>query len=172
VALAGRAALCKLAVLATLLAAALFASPSQPDEDYAFEEEGAGRLRVGAWGGTLFDLDEQGTIPFAGGEVGWSFGPLGVGVLAQAYRFGRERADSEWGPVVLGRLEQRFETGRGAEAALAFGVGGARLRGWQAWFQFGFGFRARRGPVYFGGELGFEQEQLFRLGATLGLAAF
>jgi hypothetical protein len=160
-------------VLAALLAVALASAQSTPfDDEYAFEEERSGRLRVGAWGGTLYAIDGKAWVPFGGGELGWAFGPLGVGVLAQAYRFGRERADSEWGPVVLGRIEQRFESARGVEASLALGVGGARLRGWQAWFQLAFGFRAVRGPVYFGGELGFEQEQMFRLGATAGLTLF
>jgi hypothetical protein len=160
-------------VLATVLAAALAATQAAPfEEDLAFEEERSGRLRVGAWSGALYATDDQDWVPFGGGEVGWSFGTLGLGVLGQAYRFGRERADAEWGPVVLGRLEQRFESARGLEASLALGIGAAKLRDWQAWFQLAFGFRLVRGPVYVGGELGFEQEQLFRLGATVGLALF
>jgi hypothetical protein len=93
-------------------------------------------------------------------------------VLAQAYQFGRERAVSEWGPVVLARLEQRLEAGRGLAAVAAVGLGAGRERSWNAWFQFAFGFRATRGPLSLGGELGFEQDRFFRLAATLGLAVF
>jgi hypothetical protein len=167
-------------VLAQLLAAglALVAAqqavfPPELDDEPAWEaEERPPRLRLSASGGALYDVQDQDSIPFAGGELAWAFDSFDVGVLAQAYQFGRERAASEWGPVVLARLEQRFETRRGVDAVVALGVGAGRERSWNAWFQFAAGFRVTQGPLFAGGEFGFEQDRFFRLGATLGVAVF
>jgi hypothetical protein len=170
-------------VLASLLAAAglalAVAQPASPvfppeleEEPVYDEEERPPRLRVSAWGGALYDVQAQDSIPLGGGQLAWSFDSLDVGVLAQAYRFGRERARSEWSPVVLARLEQRFESRRGLEAVVGFGVGAGRERSWNAWFQFTGGFRATKGPLFAGAEFGFEQDRFFRLAATLGVAVF
>jgi hypothetical protein len=171
-------------VLSTILALALSsgappaaADETAPDETLAddepvYAEPSAPRLRVAGWGGTLYDTNARQGIPFGGGEVSWAFDRLDLGVLAQAYRFGIPRATSEWSPVVLARLEQRFETQRGLEASLGFGIGAGRERSWTAWFQFAAGFRVTAGPVFVGGEFGFEQDRFFRLGATAGLAVF
>ena len=167
------------AVIAPLLAAtaaaalALAQGAAPYDDEPAWDDDSPPRLRVAAWGGTLLDVVDGGDVPFGGGEASWAFDRFDVGVLAQAYRFGKERADSEWGPVLLLRLEQRFATQRGLEAALAFGAGAAREDGWTPWFQLAAGFRlALAGPLFLGGEFGFEQDRWFRLGATLGFAAF
>ena len=52
---------------------------------------------------------------------------------------------------------------------IALGLGAARPDAWQAWFQFAFGLRLGLGPLFLAGELGFEQLDLFRLAAGLGV---
>ena len=141
------------------------------DEEYRYEDEGSGRshVRVTGWGGALIDLEDGGGVPFGGAEVAWIFSAFDLGFLAQAYNFG-SRAKSDWAPVLLARFEQRFETLRGVDAMLSFGLGAARTDGWQTWFQVAFGFRASSGPLFLAGELGFEQDQLFRLAAGVGVS--
>jgi hypothetical protein len=141
-------------------------------DEFELEEDEPGRLRLAAWGGTLLDVDDGPNIPFAGGQLSWAFSSVDLGVLAAAYEFGEERAGRAWGPVILARVDRRFQARPGLEAVLGFGAGAARERDWGAWFQLAFGFRLTLGPAFIGGELGFEEEQLFRLGATVGVAVF
>jgi hypothetical protein len=177
--LAPFAALPALVAAAALSAAPALHAESQPPaqpgpygDELEFEEDEPGRLRLAAWGGTLLDVDDGPNVPFAGGQLSWAFPSVDLGVLAAAYRFGEERAGREWGPVILARIDRRFQARPGVEALLGFGAGAARERDWGAWFQLAFGFRLTLGPAFVGGELGFEEEQLFRLGATVGVAVF
>ncbi|MFL5271792.1 MAG: hypothetical protein ACJ79E_06995 [Anaeromyxobacteraceae bacterium] len=159
------------APLAVVVLLAVPAVALAQDEDTFGEPEQRGdRVNVVAWGGTLLDLrgDASGA-GLLGGEVSYSFETLDVGVLAQEYRLDRARSSRDWTPVVLLRLEQRFETRRGLEAVLALGMGAARPNGWQAWFQFAFGLRLGLGPLFLAGEVGFEQLDLFRLAAGVGV---
>jgi hypothetical protein len=172
------AAVTALAPLLALLAAAgpapLHARADGYEEELAEadELEPGPRLHVAGWGGSLYDVKARDGIPFGGGQVSWAVDAFDVGVLVQAYKFGRERAGAAWRPVVLARVEERFETGRGLEATAAFGAGAGRERSWTAWFQLALGMRVRRGPLFAGVELGFEQDRFLRLGANLGVAAF
>lgn len=166
-------------MLSTIVALALAVADPEadpddapPDEEPAYEAPAAPRLRVSGTGGMIYDVKDQATLPFAGGEVAWAFDQLDLGILAQAYRFGEPRASSRWTPVVLARIEQRFATRRELEAVIGLGVGAGKERSWTAWFQFTAGFRALAGPLFLGGEFGFEQDRFFRLGATAGVALF
>jgi hypothetical protein len=167
-------------VLTTILALALAgAGPvadrdDEPldDDEPVYHEPSAPRLRVGGTGGMIYDVHAQKILPFVGGEVAWAFEHFDVGVLGQAYRFGTPRASSTWTPVVLARFEQRFETRRDLEAIAGIGIGAGKERGWAPWFQFTAGFRALAGPLFLGGEFGFEQDRFFRLGATAGVFLF
>lgn len=159
-------------VLPVLLALAL-AAASEPADDDA-EDEPSPQVDTGpvltAVGGLAIEAFQANgrTFPFAGVQAGWSFGDLELGLLAQAYRFG-DAAVTPWSPIVLVRLDQRFETMRGAFADLGIGIGAGRVDSWQAWFQATVGIRLERGPVILGAEVGFEQNQLLRLGASLAL---
>ena len=162
-------------LLALALAAAPLAAAAQ-DDDTLGEPPPHEHLRVTAWGGRLLNL--QGDRPgagFYGGEIAWSFSFLDLGLMAQAYGLDtagptpRSRRDPT--PVLLLRLEQSFETRRGLEATLAIGVGAAhtgRANDWQTWYQFAIGLRLGLGPLFLAAEGGFEQLDLFRLGAGLG----
>jgi hypothetical protein len=171
-------------VLPLALAAALAAASAgqlSADDPYADEEwEATGwedeerepRVRITAWGGdALGDGGSGRSSSFVGGEAGWAFRHLDLGVAGSAYR-NLVEADREWTPVVLARLTQRFETRRGIEAAFGFGVGAGRPTGWRAWYQLGIGVRVPLGPLFLAGELAFEQYDLLRLGAGLGVALF
>jgi hypothetical protein len=170
-------------VLPLALAAALAASAAQlpaaaPYEDEEWEspgvddEEREPRLRITAWGGdALGDGGSGRSSSFVGGEAGWAFRSLDLGVAGSAYR-NLSEADREWTPVVLARLTQRFKTRRGIEATFGFGVGAGRPTGWTAWYQLGIGVRVPLGPLFLAGELAFEQYELLRLGAGLGVAVF
>jgi hypothetical protein len=145
------------------------AALAQDEETYS-EPSAGERVHVVAWGGTLLDLrGNSSAAGLAGGEVAYSFDSLDVGIMAQGYRLDRARSTREWTPVVLLRLEQRFETRRGLEAIVALGLGAARPIDWQAWFQFAFGLRLGLGPLFIAGEVGFEQLDLFRLAAGVGV---
>jgi hypothetical protein len=169
-------------VLPLLLAASLVTSAAQLSGDpYADEEwdaparddgERAPRIRLTAWGGdALGDGGSGRSSSFLGGEAGWAFDSVDLGVSGSAYR-NLDRADRTWTPVVLARLTQRFETRRGVEAAFGFGLGAGRRTGWRAWYQLGIGVRVPLGPLFLAGELAFEQYDLLRLGAGLGVALF
>jgi hypothetical protein len=155
--------------LLVLLLAAPLAAAAQ-DEDTYSEPRGGGTVNVMGWGGAMFDLGNQNpSAGLYGGEISYSLSSLDLGVMGEAYRLGTSRSNTEWSPVILARIEQRFETLRGTDAVLALGLGAARLRGWQAWYQIAFGLRLGFGPAFVAGEVGFEQLSLFRLAAGLGV---
>jgi len=156
-------------LLALLLAALPVAAAAQDEETYGERPHG-GSLNLVAWGGGLLDLG--GRYPGAamyGGELSYSFEAVDLGVMAQSYNLGGPRADTAWSPILLGRFEQRFETRRGVEAVLALGIGAARIKGWQAWYQLAFGLRLGLGRLFLAGEVGFEQLSLFRLAGGVGV---
>jgi hypothetical protein len=72
--------------------------------------------------------------------------------------------------VVLARIRQRFETRRGLDATVGFGIGAGRIVHWETWFQFTIGLRLYAGPIFIAGEVGFERLDLFRLAGGLGVA--
>ncbi len=159
-------------MLPLLLAMALLAPADQPgdDEEDVAEDSGPSGLVLDAVGGLAIEAFQQNgrTFEFAGAQVGWAFGDVEVGVLAQAYKFG-SAAVTPWSPVLLLRLDQRFETARGVSADLGLGVGAGRTDRWQAWYQATLGVRLDQGPVILGIEMGFEQNALLRLGAMIGV---
>lgn len=144
------------------------AEPADDDEDVV-EEPGQSGLVLTAVGGLAIEaFQTRGrTFPFGGAQVAWDFGGFEVGALVQAYNF-RDAAVTPWSPVVLLRIDQRFETARGVSADLGLGVGAGRVDRWMAWFQATLGVRLVQGPLVLGVELGFEQNQLLRLGASIG----
>jgi hypothetical protein len=168
-----------LALAAALAAASAAQLPGDgPYADDAWEapefedEEREPRVRITAWGSDAFAAGGTGrSSSVVGGEAGWAFRHLDLGVAGSAYR-NLVDADREWTPVVLARLTQRFKTRRGIEAAFGFGVGAGRPTGWRAWYQLGIGVRVPLGPLFLAGELAFEQYDLLRLGAGLGVALF
>jgi hypothetical protein len=151
------------------------ASPYADDEWDAPElddEDREPRVRVTAWGGTALGDGGSGiSSSFLGGEAGWAFDHLDLGVAAFGYR-NLDESDRTTTPVVLARLTQRFRTGRGIEAAFGFGIGAGRPTSWKAWYQLAIGVRVPLGPLFLAGELAFEQYDLLRLGAGLGVALF
>jgi hypothetical protein len=159
-------------LLALALAAWPLAAPAQDEETFS-ESPPREHFRLTGWGGGLLNL--QGSRPgagFYGGQLTWSFSFIDLGVLAQAYSLDRSRSQRDWTPVLLLRIEQSFETRRGLEAVLAIGVGAAhtgRANDWQAWYQFAIGLRLGLGPLFLAAEAGFEQLDLFRLGAGIGV---
>jgi hypothetical protein len=139
------------------------------DLPYDEEEEGRARLLLSAWGGEALDAGGAGRgSTLLGGEVAWAFDPLDLGVAGYGYRKLVD-AEREWTPVLLLRLTQRFRTRRGVDAAFSLGVGAGRPDDWMAWFQVALGVRVSLGPVFLGGELAFEQYDLLRLAAGLGV---
>jgi hypothetical protein len=156
-------------VIAAGAAAPLAAAAQEEEEGYA-REEPSPHLHLTAWGGTLIDTGGQfPSAGLAGGEVAWAFESLELGALGQAYHLG-SRARTPWSPVILARIRQRFETRRGLDATIGFGIGAGRVNGWETWYQFAFGLRLYAGPVFVTGEVGFEREDLFRLAGGVGLA--
>jgi hypothetical protein len=155
-------------VLPLLLALAL-AVPPDPDEDEEPAAPEPARWTLSATGGAAIPVGSAGgaTAPFAGAEIAFDLGFADVGLLAQAYRLGTEGAPP-WSPVLLARLEERFETLRGAEAFLAFGIGAGRPRAWTVWYQLSLGVALRQGPLSLGLEVGFEQQDLLRLAGSIG----
>jgi hypothetical protein len=158
-------------VNARLLAALLAAAPVFPaaaeDEDYG--EPPRERVHLTAWGGGLVDTRGRNPgVAFGGLEAAWAFDSLDVGVLGQAYHLGT-RARSPWAPVVLARAVQRFELRRGVEATVGIGLGAGLSDHWIGWYQLAVGARLQEGPLYFGVEVGFEQLDLLRLAAGVGV---
>ena len=155
-------------VMALLVAAAPLAAAAQ-EEGYA-SAPSSPHLHLTAWGGSL--IDTGGQFPaagLAGGEIAWAFETLELGALGQEYNLGR-RARTPWTPVVLARIRQRFETRRGLDATVGFGIGAGRIVHWETWFQFTIGLRLYAGPIFIAGEVGFERLDLFRLAGGLGVA--
>jgi hypothetical protein len=133
------------------------------------DDEDAPRLFLTAWGGEALDQSGDGkSSSIVGGEVAWAFSALDLGLAGYGYR-GLVDARA-WTPVALVRLAQRFRTRAGIEATLALGIGAGRPAGWTAWYQLALGGRATFGPVFVAGELSFEQYDLLRLAAGLGVA--
>ncbi len=156
--------------LTALLVAALPALAAAQDEDVAYAEPpSAAHFHLTAWGGSSLDTtaNNPGAAHF-GGEVAYAFEAADVGILAEGYRLG-DRARSPWAPVVLARYLQRFETRRGLEATLGFGLGVGRTKSWIGWYQVALGVRLLAGPLFIAGELGFEQLNLLRLAAGVGV---
>ena len=161
-------------VLLLLALGAPALAAAQEDEDTYSEGPGPSEhhLYLSALGGTLLDLQSgHGSAALFGAEVSYSLPFIDVGILAQAYKLDSSRSVHGTTPVLLLRLEQSFETARGLDAVLAFGMGAARTRqtSWEAWFQFAIGLRLGVGPLFIAGELGFEQLNLFRLAAGIGV---
>jgi hypothetical protein len=165
-------------LLVLLLALPSAASAQDDSEPYGQPPEHSEHLRVTGWGGTLVGLGGS-SVPAAsssssallGGEITYALLGLDVGVLVQEYHLDRSRSPREWTPVVLARIEQRFETRRDVDAVIAIGLGAAHTgagSSWQGWYQFALGVRVGLGPLFLAGEVGFEQLDLFRLAAGLG----
>jgi hypothetical protein len=161
-------------VTGALLALALAAVPALHQEeweapygDQAGEQQK--RLFLSAWGGDSFDISGSGrTSGTLGGEVAWAFDQLDVGVAGYGYHgLTPVRA---WTPVGMLRLTQRFTMRTGVEATFGLGLGAGRVTGWEAWFQVALGVRLPLGPLFLGGELAFERQNILALRAALGLA--
>lgn len=163
-----------------LLLAAYLPALAQDEETETFSEDRPTyHVYATAWGGTLPDLSNRhSSAGLFGGELAYSFSALDVGVLVQGYHLTiPDQSFREWTPVLLLRIEERFETRRGLDAVLALGLGAARTGGvigtqraseWQAWYQFALGLRLGLGPLFIAGEIGFEQLDLLRLAAGVG----
>lgn len=142
---------------------------TEDGEDGGEDEEDSRRLFVSAWGGTALEGGGSGrSHSFGGGEIAWAFEPVDVGIAGYGYR-DLEEDGPEWSPVVLLRLTERFRTRRGLEATLAFGVGAAKPDGWTSWVQLALGVRVPLGPLFIGGEVGFERYDMLRLAAGVGV---
>jgi hypothetical protein len=136
---------------------------------YDDEEEHRPHLLVSGWGGEGLANGGSGrSSSFFGGEVAWVFSQVDVGLAGSWYRSLRD-ATRAWTPVVLTRVTQRFVTGRGFDAAFSIGFGAGRPAGWIGWYQVALGLRVPLGPLFLGGELAFEQYDIIRLGAGLGV---
>jgi hypothetical protein len=158
-------------LLVLLLVSAPLAAAAQEEEEVVYREPPSqDHVRVIAWGGTLIDVGGgQGpSVGHLGGEASWAFESLEVGVLAEGYRLG-SRGKQPWSPVVLARFVQRFETRRGLDATLGFGLGAGQTDRWVGWYQIALGLRLVEGPIFIAGEVGFEQLNLFRLAAGIGV---
>jgi len=161
----------QLALLLACLGALATPAAARADDDDLFEggeRDERKRLSLTAWGGELSALSGSGrqSAGHVGGEVAWRFDAVELGLLGQAVRL--RTGTSDWSPVVLARITERFETRRGVEASFTFGLGAAREAQWKAWFQVALGARLDLGPIYVGGELGFEQNDFVRLAGCVG----
>jgi hypothetical protein len=122
------------------------------------------------WGGAGFKVDATGeTPPLAGLEASYALELMDVGILQQAYQL-KENGHYRVVPATLLRVEERFETRRGLDAVLAFGLGGAKAAQWELWYHIALGLRLNLGPVIIGGEVGFEQFELLRLAGCAGIS--
>jgi len=143
-------------------------------QEEPFEEEGGmgdrddtGPYLVG-WGGEAWDAAGGFSTSVFGAEAGYSFSALDLGVAGYGYK--NLFKDGETSTVILGRIGERFVSHRGLEGYLAFGFGSARnVNHWTGWFQVALGFRLLAGPLFVSGEVTFEQQNLIRLGAGLGV---
>jgi len=162
-------------VIAAAVLALSLSTASLAQEEWevpAYDENGdeVRRLRLAVWGGEALDGGGAGrSSTLLGGELAWAFDSIDLGVAGYGYR-SLVDATREWTPVVLLRLTERFRTRRGVEAAFSFGLGAGRPRDWIAWFQVALGARVNLGPLFIGGEIAFEQNDLLRLAAGLGVA--
>lgn len=158
--------------LALALSLALQASTDWDGDEPRWDAPSDRHLELGVWGGSSLDLQRGGSFaPWAGAELGWRFTESAVSLLFEGHRYGADRASRAWTPVILARVEQRFETMRGLQGTFAFGAGAGRpYRSWELWLQVAFGLRLERGPLFLRAELGFERQSDLRLGAGAGLA--
>ena len=161
-------------VLPLLLAATLSAAPLAQQEDWeergADDEDRRPRVLLSVWGGEALGNGGSGrSSAYYSAEADWAFDRLDLGLAGARYRSLAD-AKRDWTPVALLRLTQRFMTRRGFEAAVTFGLGAGRPDGWVAWYQVALGVRVPLGPLFLGGELAFEQYDLLRLAAGLGVA--
>lgn len=158
---------------ALLLALQLATAQGTDDfDDSAYEGEREPRIFLSLYGGQAWDVggrsDVDNEVPVLGAEVAYAFNFGDLGLAGYGYRFpgGREG----WSPVALVRFTNRFQTYRGLDGTFSFGLGAARPdEDWQAWFQLALGIRLDLGPLWIGGELSFEQEDLLRLVAGVGV---
>jgi hypothetical protein len=160
-------------VIAPIAAALLALQAASWDDELPEYVEQRPHVQLSLWGGGATLLDRGGgTTPFLGAEAGWLFSQQTLSLLFDAHRYGADLSTRTWTPVALVRLEQRFETQRGLEAALVVGIGaGKPERSWIAWYQFGLGVRLLLGdPFFVKGELGFERDNFFRFGGAVGLS--
>lgn len=134
------------------------------------EEDRPGRLSLTAWGGEQFNTGTNRRASGAafGGEAAWAFDQLEVGAWAAGYRNVRDATRSVT-PVLLLRLNERFETRRGLEAGVSLGLGAAQPNTWKAWFQLGINARLSLGPMFLAGELAFEQYDIVRISGGIGV---
>jgi hypothetical protein len=140
------------------------------DEDQPQADERHPHVHLSVWGGEAVTNGGSGrSSSFGSVEVAWLFSQVDLGVAVSEYRSFRD-ATREWTPVFLTRLTQRFKTRAGVEAAFTVGFGAGHPAGWIGWYQLAIGLRVPLGPVFFGGELAFEQYDILRLGAGLGVA--
>jgi hypothetical protein len=126
------------------------------------------RLSLQVFGGELTTLSGS-AVPSAtvyGGEVAWRFDGIELGLLGQNARLRTSTRD--WSPVALVRITERFQSRRGLEGSITFGLGAAREDRWRSWFQVALGARLNLGPIFVGGEVGFEQADYIRLVGALG----
>ena len=142
------------------------------DDEDAFDEPQRGdepkRLSLMAFGGELNAVSGSGrsSAGVYGGEVAWAFDSVELGLLGQAARL--RSGPNEWSPIVLARITERFRSRRGLEGSFSFGIGGAREERWKTWFQAAIGARLDLGPIFIGGEVGFEQADFIRVSAGIG----
>lgn len=167
---AAYAPLVRMRRFALLLASIPLVAAAQEEDEVVYRESPSQEhVRIIAWGGTLIDLGAQGpSVGHLGGEASWAFESLEVGVLGEGYRLG-DRGRRPWSPVVLARFVQRFETRRGLDATLGFGLGAGQTDRWVGWYQLALGLRLNEGPIFVAGEVGFEQLNLFRLSGGIGV---
>jgi hypothetical protein len=165
-------------VTAALLAVALAAGPlgqeewpTPPGWEEEEEEESRPRFRLSAWAGEAFGASGAGrSHGVLGGEAAWAaFEHLDLALAGYGYR-DLPAASRATTPVALVRLIQRFPTRRDVEATFALGIGAGRPDGWVAWLNVALGVRVVLGPLFLGGEISFEQYDLLRLAAGLGVA--
>jgi hypothetical protein len=140
-----------------------------PPPEYG-EEEHRPHLFLSGWGGTALSGGGSGrSSTLYGGEIAWAFESLDLGVSGWQYK-NLPDASRTWTPVALLRLTERFKTRAGVEATFGFGLGAGRRTGWSAWYQLALGMRLPLGPMFLGGELAFEQNDILRLAAGVGVA--
>ncbi len=126
------------------------------------------RLSLQVFGGELATITGS-AAPSAGvygGEVAWRFDAVELGVLGQYARL--RTSAREWSPIALVRITERFQSRRGLEGSITFGLGTAYEDRWRSWFQVALGARIDLGPIFVGGEVGFEQADYVRVVGGLG----
>jgi hypothetical protein len=163
----------RLAALA-LCAIGLVAAPAagrayDPFEDPPPHQDERGRLAFTGWGGEYTGVAGSGlgTGALLAGELSWRLDGIEIGGMVEGAHFPEYR--SGLSPVYLVRLTERFETRRGLDATVTFGVGAGREDRWKAWYQVAVGARLDLGPLFLSGEVAFEQADLLRLAAGLGV---